>query len=634
MRSCFVEHWSSRERTCGYLRNRALLSARNLLIRLDHENRAVAQLRGGSEFEVIVGRALVTGRQRGLWGVKPVVVFVASLARAPGYSRTRDVDGSEWQAADCWTLDPHRASSSALCNRDTLWKEPGMPSLLPSAATDGARRPTSHFRVQTAEYSSSNETGVTATTTGGEDAALKDTIALLDRFALSTLTRAAAASAPSVLAVKLAVIERLASPFPEPASAGSGSTRGETTELMRKALRVLDPSDWDDLIDERWAAGTCGFAACGDNPLTAPTDLGVAEPFLREARQPREAYVPREERSSLRQSRLRNVRLRGGSLVQKNLLTHSDGDGEPHSDPGAFCSDRCRIQSEYYRSLAGRGREPDRSEMWDEVERRRVEVRNSTAALRREEEEAAVASTSINLPGAAYTAAAEPRSPLHRHGIPSALSGEPSTTTPSTHRTADLPSFDNSTSAFLSTITIHEKPIRPETRPEAPSLADGNRDLERRHRQRHHQPAPALPTATAVAAGSMSTRPRASGTLGGEQLDVAVSPGKTGGGGASSSSSSSSSTTAAETGGGGAYSLPPIRFLTRPREVTSSIMSGGGSSSSRGLRSDFAAGGGARYDQDDEEEDEFAHGPVLEGIDEEHVRWLEAALLEREASAP
>ena len=511
-----------------------------------------------------------------------------------------------------------------------------MPSLLPSAATDGARRPTSHFRVQTAEYSSSNETGVTATTTGGEDAALKDTIALLDRFALSTLTRAAAASAPSVLAVKLAVIERLASPFPEPASsAGSGSTRGETTELMRKALRVLDPSDWDDLIDERWAAGTCGFAACGDNPLTAPTDLGVAEQFLRETRQPRETYVPREERSSLRQSRLRNVRLRGGSLVQKNLLTHSDGDGEPHSDPGAFCSDRCRIQSEYYRSLAGRGREPDRSEMWDEVERRRVEVRNSTAALRREEEEeAAVASTSINLPGAAAPAAAEPRSPLHGHGIPSALSGEPSTTTPSAHRTADLTSFDDPTAAFLSTISIHEKPIRPETRPAAPSLAtDANRDLERHHRQVVAATS-VRPPATSVG-GSLSTRPRASGTLGGEDLDVAVTPGRIGGGGGGGgASSSSSSNTAAETGGGGAYSLPPIRFLTRPREVTSSMMSGGGSSSSRGSRSDFAAGGGARYDQDEEEEDEFAHGPVLEGIDEEHVRWLEAALLEREASAP
>ena len=50
------------------------------------------------------------------------------------------------------------------------------------------------------------------------------------------------------------------------------------------------------------------------------------------------------------------------------------------------------------------------------------------------------------------------------------------------------------------------------------------------------------------------------------------------------------------------------------------------------MRGNFAAGGGASYDDDDE--DEFAHGPVLEGIDEEHVRWLEAALLEREASAP
>lgn len=493
-----------------------------------------------------------------------------------------------------------------------------MPSLLPSAATDGARRPTSHFRVQIAE-SSSNETGVTTTTTGGDDAALKDTIALLDRFALSTLTRAAAASAPSVLAVKLAVIERLASPFPEPAPS-AGSTRGETTELMRKALRVLDPSDWDDLIDERWAAGTCGFAACGDKPplatTTARTHLGVTE-----ARQPRETYVPREERS-LRQSRLRNVRLRGGSLVQKNLLTHSDSDGEPPSDPGAFCSDRCRIQSEYYRSLAGRGREPDRTEMWDEVERRRVEVRNSTAALR--QEQAAASMTTIQ--AGATDPDVEPRSPPHGHGTSSAFPDELSTTTPS-RRAADLPSFDDPTSAFLSTISIHEKPIRPETRPEAPSLAtDANRDLERR-RRRQQQPALALPTATAVG-GSMAARLRASGTLSGENLDVAVPPGRTGGG------TSLSSTTAAETGGGGgAYGLPPIRFLTRPREVTSSMMGGGGSSS-RGLRSDLAAGGARRNDQDEEEEDEFAHGPVLEGIDEEHLRLLEAALLERDTLPP
>jgi hypothetical protein len=126
----------------------------------------------------------------------------------------------------------------------------------------------------------------------------------------------------------------------------------------------------------------------------------------------------------------------------------------------------------------------------------------------------------------------------------------------------------------------------------------------------------------------MAARLRASGTLSGENLDVAVPPGRTGGG------TSLSSTTAPETGGGGgAYGLPPIRFLTRPREVTSSMMGGGGSSS-RGLRSDLAAGGARRNDQDEEEEDEFAHGPVLEGIDEEHLRLLEAALLERDTLPP
>lgn len=517
-------------------------------------------------------------------------------------------------------------SIHSLCNRDIPVHRGGMPSLLPSAATDPARRPTSHFRVQTAELSTGTDS---TTTTTGEDAALKDTIALLDRFALSTLTRAAAASAPSVLAVKFAVIERLASPFPEPAATGSGSTRGETTELMRKALRVLDPSDWDDLIDERWAAGSCGFAACGDNPSSTTTriDAGAANPSLGRARQPRETYVPREERS-LRQSRLRNVRLRGGSLVQKNLAVSNSEQHSSSSDPGAFCSDRCRVQSEYYRSLTGRGREPDRSEMWDEVERRRIEVRNSTVALEREE---AVASTETSLGAADPTA--ERRSPPQGDGTTSALSSELSMTT-APRRTADLPSFDDPASAFLSTLLIHEKPIRPDVRPAAPSLAtDANRDLERR-RHRAVVAATSVRSPATAGAGSVSARPRTSDTtLGSENLDEVAPPGRTGGAASSvmSSAAESGGDGGSSSGGTGAYGLPPIRFLTRPREVTSA-MAGGGGSSSGGLRGNFAAGGGASYDDDDE--DEFAHGPVLEGIDEEHVRWLEAALLEREASAP
>lgn len=46
---------------------------------LTTRTRRVAQLRGGSKFDVIVGRSFMAGRQQGLWGVKPVVVFVARM---------------------------------------------------------------------------------------------------------------------------------------------------------------------------------------------------------------------------------------------------------------------------------------------------------------------------------------------------------------------------------------------------------------------------------------------------------------------------------------------------------------------------------------------------------------------------
>lgn len=68
--------------------------------------------------------------------------------------------------------------------------------------------------------------------------------------------------------------------------------------------------------------------------------------------------------------------------------------------------------------------------------------------------------------------------------------------------------------------------------------------------------------------------------------------------------------------------LPPIRFLTPPREVRATPPP----PSSSTLRSGPRNGPGA-----DGEMDEFAHGPVLEGIGEEEMGWLEAALREREA---
>lgn len=400
-------------------------------------------------------------------------------------------------------------------------------------------------------------------------------MALLDRFALSTLNRAAAASAPSVLSVKLAVIERLASPFPEPtpgllsssctsSSSSAPPVRGETTELMRRALRVLDASDWDDLVDERWAAGTCGFAACDDDD-----DDDDPARRRRGTQEPREVYVPREERDGRRNARLRNVRLRGGSLVQRHLSA-SRADAGAESDPaGAFCSDRCRLRSEYYRSLAGRGREPDRTEMWDEVERRRAEVRESTRALRQARAPPAPTDALPTLPD---------DGPRCR---PAASEGEDPSAVPSAATAAEL--------ATVSTLSIHEKPIRTDgPRPEAPSLlgGDAHRDLERRGGGPPRRPL--LPPPSTLSPGAAR----------GETV--------------------------------GPHGLPPIRFLTRPREVSTRTATSSSSSSGSGGGTRSPAAVGAHLTDDPEQEDEFADGPVLEGIDDEHVRWLELALLERE----
>ncbi|GAA5861723.1 hypothetical protein JCM3774_002685 [Rhodotorula dairenensis] len=477
-----------------------------------------------------------------------------------------------------------------------------MPSLVPSKAASSSRRPTSHFRVQTAAG---------APVDAPDDAALRDTIALLDRFALSTLTRAAATTAPSVLSFKLAVIERLASPFPDPAAAAASSggggggmsraVRGETTELMRRALKVLDPSDWDDLVDERWAAESCGFAACGD-----VDEDGGGGGGARRAQKPREVYVPREERHA-RNARLRNVRLRGGSLVHKNLSYHDGAKSASSSsaDPGAFCSDRCRIRSEYYRSLAGRGREPDRSEMWDgEVERRRAQVSASTEALLRRRQAGEVEAEEVGAPLARSTSAAPRATPADRMPAAATTSRTTTASPSSSFGSATSPIAISNLQILPTSLSIHEKPIKTDgPRPEAPSLlaGDANRDLESRRRQPSlPSPAPSTMRPPAIIPGETDSGP----------IFAAAAPTTT-----TSSSSSSSQ---------GAYGLPPIRFLTRPREVSFPTSRSPPSSSSTGARPPSEA-----HKDDDEEEDEFANGPVLEGIDDEHVRWLELALLER-----
>ncbi|GAA5989564.1 hypothetical protein JCM10908_000531 [Rhodotorula pacifica] len=491
-----------------------------------------------------------------------------------------------------------------------------MPSLIPPpAATGNSRRPTSHFRVVESAHQQQQQPTATATATAAEDAALADTLSLLDRFALSTLTRAAQATAPSVLSVKLAVIERLAAPFPSPS--------GETTDLIRKALRVLDPSDWDDLVDERWAQGICGFAACGDT-----TDIGADEPATTrtiggatKAREPREAYVPREERQSLHSRQPRNLRLLGGSLVQKALSPSSSSSA---TEAGAFCTERCRAQSEYYRSFAGRGREPDGLEMWDQVERRRREMREETEVLRRggasaTTETRLAGGKSVTIPGGGDSAPSAPSGSLASHPVPPSSAFSPSTpNSPSSDIAASSASSPASSAAAAvsslasSALAIHERPLRPDSsrRPPAPpTLADQDRDLESRRQQQ--------PIQRGVGAGPGGTRGKGS---------VRVRVGQTmGQGGGAGRGGSGGGGLAPKDGSTGAYGLPPIRFLTPPREVSLS-----GNSTSRSTPTSTLTQTSAGEFEDEEEEDEFTHGPVLEGIDDEQVGWLEAALLERD----
>lgn len=471
-----------------------------------------------------------------------------------------------------------------------------MPSLPPaSQIRSSSSRPTSHFRVQTSDSSprpaasaANNSAGSPAgpQTTAEADAAtlaLQDTTALLDQFALTTLSRAARASAPSTLNVKLALIETLAQPRQD-VNNEHVETAGRS-ELVRKALRVLDPSDWDDLVDERWADHLCGFAACSEpGPSSSRSNQPKNPP-------PREAYVPREERAAGRPSRLQNVRLRGGNLVQKSLASKPTSGAAANADdgsnaggaipPGAYCSEGCRVRSEYYRSLAGRGREPEPEEMWDEMERRRERVRQSTEQL---------AATAPATGSTSSTAVAEP--------APSSRSPPPSLPTAAPPVPAPAPS------AFITDLSIHEKPLPQagSTRPAPPTLADADRDLERPIPPRKWNTTAA---GRAVAsASSPSGSPAANGSP--ERPPETARAG-------------SSSLVADAAGDPARGALPPIRFLTPPREVRATPPPSTQRSGSRN-------GPGA-----DGEVDEFAHGPVLEGIGEEEMGWLEAALREREA---
>ncbi|POY74807.1 hypothetical protein BMF94_2080 [Rhodotorula taiwanensis] len=458
-----------------------------------------------------------------------------------------------------------------------------MPSLPPpkqsGTSSSGVRpRPTSHFRVQTAS-SSTRSAQETLPDETPNDAALRDTTALLDRFTLSTLTRAAAATAPSTLGLKLALVERLASPVvtlsgqPSDPQVAPRAKRvvvhDERTDLIRQALRVLDPSDWDDLIDERWADGLCAFAGCGTGPSTSASSLSS-----RGCCKPREAYIPREDRTRRHPGGgIRNVRLVGGSLVQRahstsTAASHADSDTWSTTPGGAYCSERCRAQSEYYRSLAGRGREPEREEMWDEMEQRRRRVSDSTERIRRNGDDGSVVDELD--PSEARTAT--PR-------IGEAAVG--TATAPVSTRDGN-----SAPAAILSRISIHEKPLRTDVKPAAPTLADADRDLEAKQAQPPSKPRRLDPSSTST---SVVRQPLSLASAGPAGASVPA--------------------------GQGAHGLPPIRFLTRPREVTSASASTGGSS--------LHLGGGV-------DEDDFAHGPVLEGIGEEEVSWLEEALRERE----
>ncbi|GAA5897003.1 hypothetical protein JCM8208_006139 [Rhodotorula glutinis] len=223
-------------------------------------------------------------------------------------------------------------------------------------------------------------------------------------------------------------------------------------DLLRRSATQLDPSSYADLLAERHAAGLCPYAACG-NAASEPYEDGAGR------------------------GGAARVRLRGGSLVRR-------GGAGDEADRGAYCSRRCRARSEHLASEVARRRPGaldtvpgsaaagmSEVELLEDVERRREDVRRSTAALLQGARAADVdLATPIPTPAAA-------RAPLN---VVPALPPSMAVAADGEARAAGAAAVSTPSGradALLSTLTIHERPI-PTLAPAAPSLAHPTPDFE------------------------------------------------------------------------------------------------------------------------------------------------------------
>ena len=231
-------------------------------------------------------------------------------------------------------------------------------------------------------------------------------------------------------------------------------------DALRRSAAQLDPAAYVDLLAERHAAGLCPYAACGD---------AASEP-----------YEDGAGGGAAGGGSAARVRLRGGSLVRR-------GGAGDEADRGAYCSRRCRARSEHLAGEVARRRPgaldaaPGAAasgvgeiELLEDVERRREDVRRSTAALlqgaRAARADLETPSAARARPEAGPTAASAPTSAAKGDARGADTTG------------AAVAAAAGSTSSalgdsLLSTLTIHERPT-PSLPPAAPSLAHPTPDFE------------------------------------------------------------------------------------------------------------------------------------------------------------
>ncbi|GAA5842642.1 hypothetical protein JCM9279_003647 [Rhodotorula babjevae] len=279
------------------------------------------------------------------------------------------------------------------------------------------------------------------------------------RFASHTGTLPSSSTAPSPTSPspaaslsatlsQLDLIERLA----------SGPT---PLDALRRAAAQLDPGAYADLLAERHAAGLCPYAACAN---------AASEPY--EEGGPGAGAAGGAAR----------VRLRGGSLVRR-------GGAGDEADRGAYCSRRCRARSEHLAGEVARrrpgalldappqqqgtsGAGASEVELLEDVERRREDVRRSTAALLQGARAAGadLATPIPTSPAVHARAEVEPGAPS---AAASPAGGEARGATPA----AAAPTPSALGDSLLSSLTIHERPT-PSVAPSAPSLLHPTPDFE------------------------------------------------------------------------------------------------------------------------------------------------------------